>query len=435
MEKRILFVGGQQPLCEEFRTCCARQDETWTADWAGTGSAALALIERSSFDAVLVDARLSGSDGVDLLDKVARHQPQAFRLVLSDPEDTATTVQCVGRAHQHLVKPCSAPMILEALRQAGALAAWLPSDAVRGLVAQMWWVPSPPTIYSQILAEANSPDASVEKIGELIARDPAVTAKILQLANSLMFALRTRVTHPVEAVTHVGLETTKALVLFAHTFSSFDPLNKSGFSAEALWRHSAMTTQLARRIAILEQGGSALADEAFTAGLLHDIGKLLFAANLPAPFGQALALTETNSCTLWEAENQILGASHAEVGACLLGIWGLPLPLVQAAASHHSPSLSLPRMEPHAARPVRPQASSLDGRSSRAGTDTSPGRPGCGFTSLTAVHAADVFEHEAGRKDSSAVSPKLDSDYLQTLGLESHIDHWRSECLTRAARC
>ena len=396
MKKRILFVGEDQPLWQEFQTLSSGSDSVWTAEFASTGEEALALVEQFSFDAIVVDAELSGSSGVDLLDLIMQRQPNALRLILSDIEDAQSTVKCVGKTHQHLLKPCDALMISHAVNQALALQAWLPGDNVRGLMARMRWVPSPPNMYAQMLAEMRSPDSSVEKIGELIAQDPAVAAKILQLANSAVFALQLQVVQPVEAVAYIGLETTKALVLLAHTFSSFDQLHLAGFSAESLWQHSVVTGQFARWIAQMENSGPELTEQAFAAGLLHDIGKLLFAANLPEPFGQALALARAQGCSLWEAESRVFGAGHPEVGASVLGIWGLPMPIVNAVALHHCPARS----------------------------------KGQEFSPLTAVHAANVFEHESRPGASAPPTTGLDLDYLKNLGLDQRIEEWRRTCLS-----
>ena len=293
-----------------------------------------------------------------------------------------------------MLKPCDAFMVSHALNKALTLQAWLPSEAVFRLVSRMRWLPSPPGIYARILAEMRSMDTSVERVGELIAQDPAVSAKVLQLANSAVFALQLQVVQPAEAVAYVGLETTKALVLLAHTFSSFDRLHVVGFSAEALWRHSLAVGQMARRIATLQGCGPEASEQCFAGGLLHDIGKLLLAANLTDPFGQALALAKAEHCALWEAEHQVFGATHAELGACLLGIWGLPIPVVKAVALHHNPSRS----------------------------------PGQTFNPLTAVHAANVFEHEFQPGPSDLQPPVLDGEYLNKLGLEQRAQEWRQKC-------
>jgi HD-like signal output (HDOD) protein len=298
-----------------------------------------------------------------------------------------------------LVKPCEVGTLIAALNQAFAMEVWLPSEAVQGLIARMRHVPSPPTLYFQIASEMQSPHGSIERVGELIAQDPAIAAKVLALANSAVFGLQLQVVHPAEAVMYLGLETTKALVLVAHTFAPFLHMELAGLSVESLWHHSVRTGQLARWIVQSEGGSPGIAEQAFAAGLLHDFGKLLFAANLPEPFGQVLALARAQARNVWETEAQVMGTCHAEVGACLLGIWGLPAPLIEAVALHHQPE-RLARRE---------------------------------FGPLTAVHVANVLEHETSGAPPVFVPSELSLDYLRDLAVAERVEVWRNGLLAETA--
>lgn len=396
MKKRILFVGGDPALCQEFQAQDNGPDAAWTAQIALSGEEALALCYQASFDAVVADVRLAGMSGTELLDALMKRQPKAMRIVLSDLADIESTMKCIGHAHHHLVKPCGAPTLLHALNQAFAQEAWLPSEPVQGLIAQMHHVPSPPKTYFQVVEEMRSPACSIEKIAGLIAQDPAITAKVLQLANSAVFGLELQVFQPLDAIGYIGLETTKAIVLLAHTFSSFDTLKLTGFSVDELWRHSVRTGQFAQRIATMESTSRETAEQAFAAGLLHDIGKLLFAANHAGLFGKVLRLAREQHCNMWEAEAQLLpGIGHAELGATVLGIWGLPKSVTEAVALHHRPWQ----------------------------------RRNNTFSAVTAVHAANILDHET-RPDPLVILPsQINTSYLNDLGLAGRVDHWRRQCL------
>ena len=401
MKKRILFVAKDQALWSEFQAHTPSLEGEWTAQSARTGLEALALAQQVSFAVVVAEVLLPDMGGLDLLDQFMQRQPSAHRIVLSDVADKENTVKCMGKPHHHLLKPFGIRTLLNALEQAFAHEVWLPSHAVHGLITQMHQVPSPPTTYFKVVEELQSPQASLERIGELIAEDPAITAKVLQIANSAVFGLELQVSQPLEAIAYIGLETTKALVLLAHTVSSFDKGKLAGFSVEALWRHSVSTGQMAQKIALLEKGGLETAEQAFAAGLLHDLGKLILCANLPGLFSKIVALARDEKCAYWDAEAQLLpNAGHAELGGCILGIWGLPRPIVEAVALHHCP---------------RQLA-------------------GPGFHPLTAVHAADILDHEMNPDPSVLVPTPIHAGYLAELGLAHRAEHWRRQCATGKER-
>ena len=196
-------------------------------------------------------------------------------------------------------------MLMNAPEAGFTLESWLPSQNVQQLMGKMRWVPSPPNLYFRVAMEIESPNASVETVGKIISQDPAITAKVLQLANSAVFGLQLQVNEPAEAVAYLGLEATKTLVLLAHTFSEFDRLPRGGFSVAELWFHSVQVGQFARQIVLLEQQAPDLSEQAYAAGLLHDLGKVLFAANLPVPFGQALTLAKNSQSNLHLAETRL----------------------------------------------------------------------------------------------------------------------------------
>ena len=399
MKKQILFVGEDRELWPELQRAGAPPGAQWNFAFARTGAEALAELGRQPCDAVVADLELPGVNGALLLDEVLQRQPQAVRFIRADLAEHARAMKCVGTAHQFLLKPCDAATIHAALRRAFASDAWLPGAAVQVLMPRLTKLPSPPELYFKVVKALQSPDASLEDVGELIGRDLAMTAKLLQLVNSAVFGLQLQVASAGEAVMYLGLDTTKSLILLAHSFSYFDQLKLAGFSLDTFWRHSLTTGHCARWIAEAENAGEEITGQAFTAGLLHDLGKLLLAANLPDEYGAALQRARGNQLALADAEREIFQATHAEVGACLLGIWGLPPPIVEACAWHHTPTCLGERT----------------------------------FTPLTAVHAANVLAHELESSEPGLVTPALEAPYLTELGCAERVSEWRTICQERLA--
>jgi len=391
MKRKILLVEEQPKARRDLETALGPLTGTFDLAFVGAAADALERLEREPFDAIITELRLSITNGAQLLNEVMQRQPKVLRFVLSDLSDRQATMKCVGTAHQFLSKPCDPQTLASALERALAFENWLPGEKVRGLLTQLAKLPSPPQLYFQVVKELQSPDASLESVGALIARDPAMTAKILQLVNSAVFGLKRTVASPAEAVMYLGIDTTKSVILLAHSFSYFDQIKDSDFSVEHLWKHSIRTGNFARWIAQLQGVDKPIVEEAYTAGMLHDLGKLALAANLPQQYSEAAMLAASRGIPLWEAEEQVLGANHAELGASMLAIWGLPIGIIEAVALHHHPTKLFSQT----------------------------------FCALTAVHAANAIEHA---ESSGAAKLPVDTDYLAQLGLDQRLPAWWEHC-------
>jgi HD-like signal output (HDOD) protein len=182
----------------------------------------------------------------------------------------------------------------------------------------------------------------MQSIGEIIAQDFGLLPKLLQLVNSAFFGISHDVTSAIEAVQLLGVETVKSLALSIHVFSCFDNRRCPDISIDSLWQHSVATAALAKKVVELEQGDQQMAEAAFTSSLLHDVGKLLLATSLPAAFREAITLADVRQIPFWQAEREVFGATHADVGAYLFGLWGLPVAIVESVAWHHCPAQSQP---------------------------------------------------------------------------------------------
>jgi putative nucleotidyltransferase with HDIG domain len=186
--------------------------------------------------------------------------------------------------------------------------------------------------------EIQSEEPRPNVVGEIISRDVGMAAKILKLVNSSYFGLSVTVSDPVHATKLLGLNTIKALALTHSAFSQFSSLACKSFSIDELAGHSIAAGQLARRILLHEGAGKEEASDANIAGILHDIGQLVLAQGFPEQYDTILAAATEKGRPLFELEKEILGASHAEIGAYLVGVWKLPERIVETVAFHHNPS-------------------------------------------------------------------------------------------------
>ena len=388
MKKRILFLDDEPNMLQSLRRSLRPMRHEWEMVFTESAQGALALMAQASFDVVVSDMKMPGMGGARFLAEVMERYPQTTRIALSGHTDQEMALQSVRSAHQYLAKPCNPQTIKATVARACALQTlWLDTSLQR-LVSGMKTLPSLPSLYFKVIEAMETPDSSLEKVGKIIASDMGMTAKILQVVNSAFFGLRQQVHSPVQAVMFLGLDTIKALILSVGIFTHFDSIRMKSLSLERLWKHSIEIGGFAKHLVKDMNCDRQMVDKAYIAGLLHDVGKLVFAANLPQPYSEALAMAREQKITDWEAERAVLHATHAEVGAYLLGLWGFSDSIVEALAFHHCPSAS----------------------------------PNQAFSPLTAVHIANALAQETDTVKRVAL---LDSKYVAALDLSARLANWR----------
>jgi HD-like signal output (HDOD) protein len=384
--KRILFVEDDALMREVYAALAGPEGAGWEVATAPGGEEALEMLKQHSFDVVASDMRMGGMNGIELLTEVSRLYPRMSRIIISGSADRAEAAEALGSTHQFLLKPVEFKTLLAALGSIGALDEFLRDEKLKELVGRLRALPSFPVRYVEIMKAIEAQDTPMQAIYGLIIEDPGLTAKVLQVANSAAMGFREKIVDPLEAVQLLGLNTVRALALSAHVFASFTPSQRINFPMDALWAHLMSCGERARAIMQAEGADPAAVEAAYTAGILHDIGKLMLADSLPEEFQNALAQAATRDTPFHEIELEVFGATHAGLAAYLLGLWGLPAPIVEAVAFHHAPTRS----------------------SNQA------------FSPLTAVHAANALEHET-----EGDPLILDKEYLRRIGVAGRVNAWR----------
>lgn len=392
--KKILFVDDDPHVLRGLQRMLHPMRAEWEAHFASGGKKALEMMAQSPFDIVVSDMRMPGMDGAQLLEEIINRHPDVVRLVLSGQSDEKTTLRSVVSAHQYLTKPCDAQTMIATIKRACALRDLLSNPDLKRLISRVKVLPSVPSLYLELMQALRSPDASIRDVGRVVSRDVGMTAKILQLVNSSFFGLYHHISSAEQAVSILGLRTIKALVLTVHLFSQFKQDEFKGFPIDKISRHSMATGALAKRIATAEGGNQETADDTFMAGMLHDAGKILLADQLSDEYAEAMDTAREKRLPLWEAERKVMGATHGEVGAYLLGLWGLSDPIVETLAFHHCPK-ECPHTE---------------------------------FGPFAAVHVADALEHEQQSHEVDGPIPEIDQDYVKALGLSHRLPAWRETC-------
>ena len=333
--RRVLFVDDEPRILEGLRRMLRPQRQEWEMAFAPGGEAALALMEASPFDVIVSDMRMPGMDGARLLARVRELYPQVVRIVLSGHTELSTALRVVPVAHQFLAKPCDAAMLRVAIERACHLKGLLNDDTIRRTVGALRDLPSLSSTYNALTLAVTNPDTSLQKIARIVERDVGISAKVLQLVNSAFFGVAYPITNIEHAVVYLGINTLRSLVLSLEVFRVFEPkTHLPGFCLEKLQHHAQIAAHIAARLPVPKH----LMDITMVAGMLHDVGKLILAWKFPERFKRLLEEAEEEQCPLHQVEERDYGFSHAEIGAYLLGLWGLPYILVEAVALHHGPN-------------------------------------------------------------------------------------------------
>ncbi len=384
---RILFVDDEPRILEGLRRMLRSRRREWTMHFANGAKEALDVLACEPCDVLVTDIRMPGMTGVELMEEVRTRHPHMVRIALSGQASRETVLRSVGPAHQYLPKPCDADAIKGTLGRMDMLRELMDSDVLRAAIASLESLPSLPNLCDQLAEIIDREQPSIDAIADVIAQDVAMSSRVVQLVSSGFFGPARFVHDPRQAVTILGVDTLKPLILAMKIFTRFEVDQAQRFGLEDLWQHSLQTATFARRIAELNDAPPTDADASFMAGLFHDVGKAVLARQLPDEYARALQRGQDNGNPL-DAERQTFQTTHAEVGAYLLGIWGLIDPVVEAVAYHHRPTCS-------------------------AGSASE------GFTPLLAVHAANHW--------CNPDSAPLDEEFVKRTGLRAQLPAWREQ--------
>ena len=390
--KRILFVDDEVNILDGLQRMLRPQRSEWEMTFAAGAEAALAFMERTSFDVIVSDMRMPGMDGATLLNIVREKHPAVLRFILSGYTELQASLRAVPVAHQFLLKPCDPEALRSAIERATSLMEMLNSKMLTSLVGSMQDLPSMPRTYSELRRALANPEVSIDQIVEIVEQDVAISAKILQLVNSAFFGITRDVTQIKTAVSYLGINILQTLVLSAEVFRTFHPKKAiPGFSIEQFHLHSQFAARIAAAIPFKQEMPGAVVVSA----LLHDVGKLVIAERSPEHLSRALRGAQDENRPLYSVEEELIGVSHAEVGAYLLSLWGLPYPIVEAVAHHHHPE-RVPREK-------------LD--------------------MITIVYSANLLAHQhslVAQPDSNPVHDSIRPEILESLGENISLEDWHN---------
>lgn len=392
MTCRILFVDDEPHMLSSLRRMLFPLQDRWEMLFASSGKEALQLLEAQAVDVVVSDLKMPGIDGVELLETLRATHPDTARIILSGYSDKRRLLKTVGPAHQFLSKPSSPEAIQSAVERVLALKDIFLNDEIRRVVSGLASLPVLPSTYDELVRIADSRDGSLEEAGRLVSKDMGLAASVLKLVNTSFFGLPLHISDPAKAVSLLGLDILKSLIVANELFTKFNSSRYPEFTLANLWKHSHRTAVFAKTICSSEGTEKKTAEHAYIAGLLHDIGKLILAENFEEHYRAIIRLAQEKNIPILEAERETIKVSHAEIGAYIMGLWGFAEPMVRGVLHHH-----LPENAPDSIL-------------------------------VTAVHAANSLEHELVVYNKDYAPHPADMSHLEQIGMHLRYADWREEC-------
>ncbi|MEL7312850.1 MAG: response regulator [Pseudomonadota bacterium] len=382
---RVMFVDDEPNILNGLRRMLRPLRHEWEMSFAAGAQEALTIMADQPVDIVVSDMRMPDYDGAYLLTQVRALYPETARIILSGHSEQELTIRSVSCAHQFLAKPCDADTLKETVLRTAQLRSLMVNDELRRLTSEIGQLPSVPSVYAALTDEMGKDDPNITAVASIVADDMAMSAKILQLVNSAFFGLRRSVSSIEHAVTYLGLDVIRSLVLSQSAFRIFEQ-DASAESAEILTRRGQRIATIARLISKDLTDNRVSIEEAFQAAMLHELGKLILSSELPEQYSQIDTESvgeESRSAT----ERRLLGVTHGEVGAYLLGLWGLSDGIIEAIA--------------FSSEPAKSNVSA--------------------FAPIVAVHVARALHDEHYDKPEVVLA----ADWISEIGFEEHLNGWR----------
>lgn len=389
---RVVFVDDESMVLDGLRRMLWSLRNSWDMVFHTSPLAALADIQSHGADVVVTDINMLEMSGLELLEAVRTAAPEAVRIILSGNTDAKSFFKSSSVAHQYLSKPCDHNELRVVVVRSLRLREKLKDSALRRHLISEGSLPSIPAIYEEAMRIIRDPKSSAKDLAVILEKDPACSAKLLQIVNSAYVGQRQEVYSVLRACILLGMENVKNLLLMIELFK---PLLQRDlpphFSLDFLWSHSLKVAEYCRMIAEIESEDRVTHDAVFCAGVLHEIGQIILATRLPVLYEQAAKHAIKNEGLLIGSERELFKSDHDEVGGFALELWGLPERIVEAITYHNNPYVE----------------------ENRRISDT------------TILHVANYFATDAAN---SSMGAKLDAHYLEELGVVDRVDAWYDAC-------
>ncbi len=388
MKKTLFVVDDQAQVLEVAVLILRTADPAWEVAGFTDPREALEAVKSSPPDLILSDQVMPGVTGSELLDKVRAISPATIRILMSG-HVALSKLTLITSAHQYLAKPFDPAALRSIIKRSFAAQARIVNQGLQKVVTAMRSIPSLPLVHQSLLQELEDGRTASTVIANLVADDPGLSLKVLHLANSPLFGTGCTITSPVDAVMCLGTDMIGAIVLSQSLFRHYESLQRPEMDLPRVWTHSWETARLAQHICRDQGLPAKTGEEAFLAGLLHEIGRFILMDNFADLFDAACDKARQAGLPLTNGLREIFQATPSQVAAFILELWGLPDAAIAAVGALDNPQ-----------------------------DDAAKGLPICA--------ALDIANHIASAKfppDSFAVED-WNMDYIRSVGCADQIPFW-----------
>lgn len=353
----------------------------------------LLLLEEQLCDAVIIPCTMRAQVDIEFMTRVSNIQPSAVRIFLGAEYWNAThKAKAADIAHRIYPSAVKVDEIGDSLEYQIKLLKLLNRSSLQAYVGKVGCLPSPPKLYTQLTEAVNSEMADLKEISEIVEQDPAVVAQVMKQVNSAFFGFNRTITNLKEAISMLGVRNLRSLALSSQLNNQFKSSNDwDRFSFEQLNQRSLLVARLAQAICRRAGANKITQDQAFLAGLLHDVGVLIMASHDADQYKKLLNYSVKKQKPIYLVEKASFGFFHGEVAGALLALWNLPPQVIEAVMLHHVPHLS---------------------------KETS-------FSPLTAVHVADAMLPSVQVEGDCDLASRLSLRYLDQVGVMEEVPQWR----------
>lgn len=329
----VLFVDDEIDVLEGYKRVFYKQHAVWEIYFALSTDEAMILLDKNDIDILITDIKMPISDGIDLLYKVKAKYPHIFRFVLSGHHDEIKAFHAAGAAHQFFVKPMKHQKIVDIINESYKIKKQLKFEYITDFLNGISVLPVSTDILIELDKELNNDNVDINKVETLVYNSPALVAKIFQFVNSSFIGLKVHVNNIKRAIDLLGTKNISNILLHIFLFNN-DKYSPSVLAqCKSISNHCLFTASLCLYVSKHFKCDEDTKKELYSAAILHDVGYLAFITYAKKEIVFKNVILEENIAH----ENDLFGINHAEAGAYLMKVWGLPDSLVRAIEFHHNP--------------------------------------------------------------------------------------------------